>query len=444
MTVKIQDFNWNYQKNKQSHINVLLPSAPSINQILNVEIVSEDLRDGLHGVERYPSTDEMLAYINTLYEFGIRRMTVGVYPGESHIVDKTIKKLLLEMYIKFPKVTPIVLCLASEESLKWLLRCHECNSKLEALIFIGSAPIRRLVQKWDFGEIINKLSNAINQAVANKIRVIGSTEHTTQTPPHELEKIIKMQVENGVSSFCIADTIGVARPVGAYRITKFVKKIFNNLGRGDIPIEWHGHNDLGNDISNAMLAVSAGAKRIHTVARGIGERAGNTRLEAFVLNCHQILQEHNSSYPYKLNLLLKLLNQYELITNTSTPSHGPLAKRFNHTAIGIHADAIEKTHRLADRARKDGKTQIAKEFDRLARTIYSAVDAIMVGGKAIEAGVGPWSSHKNVHLVYREITGKASRLDIEIVEKTLHLARVLGRELNKEELKKIFFENSYT
>jgi len=146
--------------------------------------------------------------------------------------------------------------------------------------------------------------------------------------------------------------------------------------------------------------------------------------------------------PWKLKLLLSILQQYEEITQTPTPSHGPLAKRFNHTTVGIHADAIEKTHMLADEAKKQGHVKLARVYEIMARTIYSSVDASLVGGSPIEAGVGPWSGHKNVHLAYRRIIGSASSLEIEVVEKTLHLARALGRELSKEELEKIFLEES--
>jgi len=438
MHPKVRDFNWNYESHKSSLIPIELPSDPTPNQILNMEIVSEDLRDGLHGVERYPIVEEMIPYVHSLHSFGIRRMTVGIFPGESYIVDRTIKKLLTEMYESLPNVTPIVLCLASPDSLKWTLECLDNNPKLEAIVFMGTAPMRRLVQQWDFKDIVKRLADTTKLAVRSGVRVIGATEHTTQTPPHELEEIIKAQVGNGATSFCIADTIGTSRPVGAYRITQFTKKVLKNIGHSEVPVEWHGHRDLGNDISTSMTALSAGADRVHTVARGIGERAGNTKLEALVLNCNQILSEQGQKPPWKLKLLLNILKEYENITGTDTPTHGPLAKRFNHTTVGIHADAIEKTHILADEARKLGDEKLAKMYDLMASTIYSAVDASLFGGSPIDAGVGPWSGHKNVHLSYRRIIGTASTLTIEEVEKTLHLTRKLGRELSREELVKIF------
>ncbi|PIR14092.1 hypothetical protein COV49_00015 [Candidatus Falkowbacteria bacterium CG11_big_fil_rev_8_21_14_0_20_39_10] len=442
MLPKIRDFNWNHESHISSPLPKKLPGDPTPEQILHMEIVSEDLRDGLHGVERYPSSEEMLPYARSLYDFGISRMTVGIFPGESYIVDKTIKKLLAEMYEYLPHAKPLVLCLASKNSLRWSLECLEYNPNLEALVFMGTSPMRRLVQQWDFKEIVKRLGKTTNMAVRAGLSVIGASEHTSQTPPHELEEIIKTQVGNGATSICIADTIGTARPIGAYRITKFTKEILKSIGHQSVPVEWHGHRDLGNDISTSMSALSAGADRIHTVSRGIGERAGNTKLEAFVLNCNQILVEHGKETPWKLKLLLSILQQYEEITQTPTPSHGPLAKRFNHTTVGIHADAIEKTHLLADEARKNNDTKLEQIYEIMARTIYSAVDASLVGGLPIEAGVGPWSGHKNVHLAYRRIIGSASILDITIVEKTLHLARTLGRELSKEELKKIFLEET--
>src|SRR3712207_9183704 len=45
----------------------------------------------------------------------------------------------------------------------------------------------------------------------------------------------------------------------------------------------HCHNDLGLATANALTAVRAGARQVEVCVNGIGERAGNTALEEFVM-----------------------------------------------------------------------------------------------------------------------------------------------------------------
>lgn len=429
-----KDFSWNSEHYSGIPVPDCIPSEPTISDVQRMELVAEDLRDGLHGVERYPTAEQMIPYLHKLNHFGINRATVGIYPGESFVVDETIKSLLKEMRQELPNMTPIVLCMTTQDSLDWTKACKDINPNLEALIFMGTAPMRRLVQGWTLDKILERLGNSTAEAVKAGIPVIGATEHTTQTPPHELKEIIKVQVLNGASSFCIADTIGIARPGGAHRITKFVKNTLMELGTPQLPIEWHGHRDLGNDVGNAMVALASGASRIHTVARGVGERAGNTQLEAIVLNIQQIYADHGMEPPWDMHSLLNLLHEYENINDIPVPTHGPLAQRFGTTSVGIHADAIHKIHILIEEAQNNDDPRAVEIFDKMARTIYSAVDPEMVGGE-VDIRVGPWSGHKNVFMACRLLGGDPNSLTPETVEKVLHTARLYGRQLSTKELK---------
>jgi len=436
-----RNFNWNQESHNSTEIPTCLPTEPTPIQILNTTIVSEDLRDGLHGSEKYPTCREMLPYVEALSELGIDRMTVGIYPGDSRRVDSTIQELLGELDKNFPHITPIVLCLANPNSLKWTLKCKEINPNLQALVFMGSSPVRRLVQNWSMDFILNQMGNTIKEATRDGLTVIGATEHTTQTPPNDLEDIIKTQMDNGATGFCIADTVGIARPVGAYRITDFVKKTLDKNGYSDTPIEWHGHRDLGNDLQNALMSISAGATRVHTVARGVGERAGNTSLEGILLNFKAILKDHDVGMPWKVGNLIQTLKIYEDIVDIQTPNHGPLGVRHSHTSLGIHADALEKTHMLADQARLEGNEELALIYEEMAQTIYSAVDTTQFGGK-LESGIGPWSSKRNVSLTLRLFGVDTENITPPLIENLLNTARSIGRELSKKEITAILHNHS--
>lgn len=435
------DFNWNTEPYNNIPVSKLIPAEPTIDQILKTQLVSEDLRDGLHGIPEYPSVQSMFDYVGVLDKLNIKRITVGIYPGEKNKINTSIKKLLGLMYQSYKHIIPVVLCLTTEQSLNWLGECKKINPNLESIVFMGTAPSRLLVEEWTEDLILEKLKWAVGIATrVHKVNVIGATEHTTQTPPDFLKKIIKTVVKEGAKKFCIADTIGLARPVGVYRIVKFTRTVLDEMGADNVQIEWHGHRDMGNDISNAMTAVAAGADLIHTVARGIGERAGNTQLEALLLNFNAILEDSNKQMPWNMKELSSVLKKYSEITGVNTTHHGPLSKRAHVTSLGIHTAAMLKANKLAKQAKRMGEKELAIKLEKMGRRIYTAVDPVVIGGKH-EIHVGPWSGISTVKMAYLAMGYDPDMLTDETIDHVLIFAKKLGRELSEKELKKLFDHN---
>ena len=431
------DFNWNAEHSVLTPIHRTLQAEPTPQQAAQTELLSECLRDGLHGVTRYPSVEDLLRYTKVLCDFGVSDLMVGVYPGEKNTVNNDIRTLLAYIRDNVPSIIPTVLCPCTSGSLRWAAECKNIHPKLEACIFMGSAPFRRFVQNWDLDFILQQFSHYIAEAVRLGIPVMGGTEHTTQTPPADLCQIVRVQVEQGAYRFVIADTIGIARPKGAFRIVHFVKNFLKKIGAQHVKIDWHGHQDTGNAVANSLTALAAGANRIHVVSRGIGERAGNTPLEDLVLNLTTILEEAGRVSPWKMSQLLNLISLYENIVDVAMPEHGPLGKRYNHTSLGIHTDAILKANRLADTALQAEDYETEYRLRKMMRTIYSAVDPQAIGGN-VSVGVSQWSSRSSVQLAYFFSGGNIEELSPEVVDQVFIKAKELGRELEHSELEQLF------
>lgn len=429
------DFSWNHDFHEDSPVLGMIPAEPSSDQLKRLIIDDEGLRDGLHGVRKYPSVDQMFQYVEMVRQVGIKVMTVGIFSGEG-IVDKTTKKLLKGMDVNYPEISPIVLSLATKESISWAADCAEINPRLQVIVFMGTSPSRMLAEGWTKEYVLENLAWAVDEAVnKHNLFVIGATEHTTQTPPDFLREIIKVEVGNGAKIFCIADTIGTSRPIGSYRITRFVKETLKDLGAENVLVDWHGHRDTDNQIANALTAIAAGANRVHVVPWGIGERAGNTNMEGLMLNISQILAENGFESPWDLSKISKLLEIYIEITGNQIPSYGCLSKNFEVTSLGIHTAAILKAERLACEAEENGDSNLAKKLRQMARTVYSAVDPYLMG-REYTIEIGPYSGSSTVKLW--ALTQKISVPSDEKIRQVLHSAKVFRRCLTKQEIIDIF------
>lgn len=433
------DFNWNAEVFSAIPLLENIPSEPTPDEIKQVQLVSEDLRDGLHGVEIYPTVSEMLEYIGRMRALGITRMIVGIFSGNSNKIDTSIKQVLAGMYEKYPDVTPLLLCLAIPASVAWIGECKTFNPNIACYVFMGTAPSRLLVEGWTQESIFEKLTSATRTIIHTYgVPVIGATENTTQTNPDFLKKVLEIYVANGASGFCITDTVGIARPKGVYRLVSYIREVLDSLGGESMHIEWHGHRDMGNDLGNAMAAISAGATHIHTVARGVGERAGNTQLEALLLNFLAILEENNQTMPWDINTLTSILEQYNIITGVPIPTHGPLGKRAFTTSLGIHSSAILKAADLVKEAKNMGDDVLANKLEKMGRKIYTSVDPQRIGKDHI-IRISPWSGTSTVRIVFQRLGGNVTTLTDAMIANVLEKAKELGRELTDAEVKELLF-----
>jgi len=427
------DFNWNSEQYQGLSNTARIPSEPTLEQAGSVIIRSEDLRDGLHGSHASPDPEKIFRYIDVLYILGVRHMTVGIYSGEGSSLNNKTEKILKYLYEKYPDVYPCILSVATEHSLLWASRCNEINPKLETLIFIGSSPSRMIAEGWEIPNVLDRMHATFGRANKLGLTIIGATEHTTQTPPKILENIITAQVQGAgkrMKSFCIADTIGIARPLGTYRLIQFTKNILLKCKRKDIDIEWHGHEDMGNGLANTMVSIAAGARYVHTVAYGIGERAGNVKLEGVLVNLTAILEEAGKRAPWNLQNLNHVLESYCDLVGLPVPSIGMMGTNAFRTSLGIHTAAMLKLRKLADMT---ADTESKNELVHMSNTVYSSIHPEAVGRKS-NIRISPHSGKSTVELYFHLHKLDMSRLTDKIALTILVKAKEKGTELSYEEI----------
>ena len=109
-------------------------------------------------------------------------------------------------------------------------------------------------------------------------------------------------------------------------------------------IEWHGHNDFYKAVSNSTTAWLYGCAGINTSLFGIGERTGNTPLEAMVFEYAQLKGHLNGM---DTTVITELAEYYEKEIGYHIPDRTPfVGKNFNVTRAGIHADGLLKNEEI--------------------------------------------------------------------------------------------------
>jgi homocitrate synthase NifV len=102
---------------------------------------------------------------------------------------------------------------------------------------------------------------------------IGAQD-ATRSDPEFLMALLAAAADGGAHRFRLADTVGVAFPMGVHQL---IRRALEK--RPGLPLEFHAHNDLGMATANALTAAMAGAQALSVTVNGLGERAGNAALE---------------------------------------------------------------------------------------------------------------------------------------------------------------------
>lgn len=102
------------------------------------------------------------------------------------------------------------------------------------------------------------------------------------TGPGQLAEQCALMVKFG------AQAVGIMDSAGHYLPADVIERVHAIADAVDVPVIFHGHNNLGLAVANSLAAVDAGASVIDATARGFGAGAGNTQLEALAA----VLERH--------------------------------------------------------------------------------------------------------------------------------------------------------
>ncbi|MCF6159570.1 MAG: 2-isopropylmalate synthase [wastewater metagenome] len=109
-------------------------------------------------------------------------------------------------------------------------------------------------------------------------------------------------------------------------------------------LEWHGHNDFYLAVSNATSAWLYGCSGINGTLLGLGERTGNTPIEALVI---EYLALRGNDDQIDTTVITEIGDYYRNEVGYAIPPTQPfVGSEFNITRAGIHSDGILKSEEI--------------------------------------------------------------------------------------------------
>ena len=397
---------WIYDWNLAGHV----PIPPGTQVLVN----DETLRDGLQNPSIHdPSVEDKIEILHLMEVLAIDSVNIGL-PGAGPRAAKDVEALAREIADRHMRIKPNCAARTVEADIRPIIDISQrVGISIEAATFLGSSPIRRLVEDWSVDHLERTTENAVKFAVSHGLPSMYVTEDTVRTDPETVQRLYTTAIRSGARAIVLCDTVGHATPEGTYNLVKFVIDNVVKPSGENIRVDWHGHRDRCLAIANSLAAIAAGAQQIHGVALSLGERVGNTPMELLLINLRLMGLRLND-----LTYLRAYCEKIAKSTHTTIPPNYPVFGRDAfRTATGVHAAAIIKALRNHDR--------------KLADAVYSGVPAHLVGLEQI-VEIGPMSGRSNV--VYWLARHGVPETD-ELVNRIFEAAKQSPRVLTDDEIR---------
>ena len=319
---------------------------------------SVDLRDGNQALVDPMTVEEKVEFFQLLCKLGFKEIEVG-FPAASQIEFDYLRTLVEKNLIP-EDVTVQVLVQCREELLERSFQALQGVKKAIVHIYNSTSVLQRDVVFGKSREEITAIALSAVEMVkrhekdfSGELRLEYSPESFTGT-----EMDYALEICNAVISawgtkagreiiINLPNTVEMHSPNVYADQIEFMSK--NMKEREHVILSVHPHNDRGEGIASAELALLAGAQRVEGTLFGNGERTGNVDILTLAYN----LFSHGIDPKLNLENVREIQEVYERCTKMSVPDRHPYAGKLVFTAFsGSHQDAINKGV-LAMRERKN-------------------------------------------------------------------------------------------
>lgn len=320
-----------------------------INMPEEIWITDTTFRDGQQS--REPFTTEQIVriydYLNQLSgEKGIIRQSEFFLYSKK---DRDAVYKCLERGYRFPEVT------------SWI---RASRKDFELVKEVGLEETGILVSCSDY-HIFHKMKMTRKEALDHYLSVVKECIETGVKPRCHLEDItradiygfvvpfvtelMKLMEESGVPiKIRACDTMGYGVTFPGTVLPRSVQGIIYALNHhAKVPselLEWHGHNDFYRAVQNSSTAWLYGCSGVNCTMFGIGERTGNTPIEAMIFEYAGLKGTLDG---VDTRVITEISNYFQKELGFVMPPQTPfVGSNFNVTRAGIHADGLLKNEEI--------------------------------------------------------------------------------------------------
>lgn len=291
-----------------------------------LHIVDTTLREGEQFSGAHFTSEQRLALARQLDAFGIEIIEV---PSPRLSPQTTADVRALASLGLRSRIVAHIRCVAAD------LDAAQDAGVAGVHVFYGSSPqLRAYSHGRSLAQVAREASALVRRALAASLYVRFSCEDAFRTPLDDLARVFDAVVEAGVHRIGLPDTVGIATPWQVLERVKAFHARYPQVG-----IEFHGHNDTGCAVANALAALEAGADCVDVTVLGIGERNGIASLSGLIAGVYprwrKLLER------YDLRRLPELDRAVARWLGMPIPFNSPITSdsAFTHRA-GVHTKAV--------------------------------------------------------------------------------------------------------
>ncbi|SIR88589.1 2-isopropylmalate synthase/methanogen homocitrate synthase [Haladaptatus litoreus] len=286
-----------------------------------MELLDLTLREGEQRSGYTYTTEQKIAVAENLSELGVEYIQLG-FP----VVDSQTKEVCTDLDIT-AKTTGIARAIQSDID-------AAADAGVDVIdLFAPTSDLQRThILGVGKEELLSRIEASLDYAHETGREVHFSAMDGFRTEIDFLNEIIERVNADYIT---IADTVGSQTP-------KMVEQTLTGLTTDLSEVGVHFHDDLGLATANALTASDCGVGKIDVSVAGVGERAGNTALEEYVI------AQSRESDPTKLGvnksqLISALESILDILDEDIAPQKPILGKGVFEHESGLHTAAMLDT-----------------------------------------------------------------------------------------------------
>lgn len=290
-----------------------------------VRILDSTLREGEQFASTYFSSEDRVALAKRLDAFGVDFIEVS-----SPVVSARAGEDIRALTALGLRARIMAHCRCELAEVMAALDCGAQGINL----YQGSSTVMRYYSHGrSIEQIVASAVDIIRMLKERGVFVRFSAEDAFRTSIDELTRVFDPICAAGVDRIGLPDTVGVATPSQVQQRVAFFRD------RYGVEMEFHGHNDTGCAVANALGAIEGGATIIDTTVLGIGERNGIASLSGLIARLYSL--DRQAVARYQLALLPDLDYFVSDLVGVAIPFNAPITgpTAFTHKA-GVHTNAV--------------------------------------------------------------------------------------------------------